>query len=102
MTSTPQVDVWELKRQLKRELLGDLKPILEAQVIQFPDIARVMSEEEHRSSLASTTRGRRPQGEIHVPPSGPVKANEQPLPSFKADMIDNLAQPTTCNLILLV
>jgi hypothetical protein len=30
MTSTPQVDVEELKRQLKRELLGDLKPILEA------------------------------------------------------------------------
>jgi hypothetical protein len=27
----PQVDVEELKRQLKRELLGDLKPILEAQ-----------------------------------------------------------------------
>jgi hypothetical protein len=31
MTSTPQVDMEELKRQLKRELLGDLKPILEAQ-----------------------------------------------------------------------
>jgi hypothetical protein len=27
---TPHVDVEELKRQLKRELLGDLKPILEA------------------------------------------------------------------------
>jgi hypothetical protein len=33
MTSTPQVDTEELKRQLKRELLGDLKPILEAQRI---------------------------------------------------------------------
>jgi hypothetical protein len=31
MTLTPHVDVEELKRQLKRELLGDLKPILEAQ-----------------------------------------------------------------------
>jgi hypothetical protein len=31
MTLTPQVDVEELKRQLKRELLGDLKPILESQ-----------------------------------------------------------------------
>jgi hypothetical protein len=29
-TSTLQVDMEELKRQLKRELLGDLKPILEA------------------------------------------------------------------------
>jgi hypothetical protein len=33
MNSTPQVDVEELKWQLKRELLGDLKPILEAQGI---------------------------------------------------------------------
>jgi hypothetical protein len=30
MTSTPHVDVEELKRQLKRKLLGNLKPILEA------------------------------------------------------------------------
>jgi hypothetical protein len=30
MTSTPQVDMEELKRQLRREVLGDLKPILEA------------------------------------------------------------------------
>jgi hypothetical protein len=29
-TLTPQVDVNELKRQLRRELRGDLKPILEA------------------------------------------------------------------------
>jgi hypothetical protein len=33
MNSTPQVDVEELKWQLTRELLGDLKPILEAQGI---------------------------------------------------------------------
>jgi hypothetical protein len=56
-TSTPQVDVAEVKRQLKRKLLGDLKPILEAQGIQFPDIARVMSEEERRSILTSTAKG---------------------------------------------
>jgi hypothetical protein len=55
--STPQVDVEELKKQLKRELLGDLKPILEAQGIQFPNIAGVMSEEECRRRLASTARG---------------------------------------------
>jgi hypothetical protein len=54
--------VEELKRQLRRELLGDLKPILEVQGIQFPDIDGVMSEEEHRSNLASTARGGRPQG----------------------------------------
>jgi hypothetical protein len=57
MTLTPQVDMEELKRQLKMELLGDLKPILKAQGMQFSDIAGVMSEEEHRSSLAYTARG---------------------------------------------
>jgi hypothetical protein len=29
MTLTPQVDVEELKRQLRMEILGDLMPILE-------------------------------------------------------------------------
>jgi hypothetical protein len=51
INSTPQVDVEELKRQQKRELLGDLKPILEAQGIQFPNIVRVMSKEEHCRGL---------------------------------------------------
>jgi hypothetical protein len=32
----------ELKRQLRRELLGDLRPILEASGIQFPDIGGIM------------------------------------------------------------
>jgi hypothetical protein len=60
MTSTPQVDVEELKRQLRREVLRDLRLILEAQGIQFPDIGDVMSNEEHRSSFASTAPGGRP------------------------------------------
>jgi hypothetical protein len=60
MTSTPQVDVAELKRQLRREVLGDPRPILEAQGMQFPDISGVMSDEDCRSSLASTTGGGRP------------------------------------------
>jgi hypothetical protein len=30
MTSTPYIDVEKLRRHLKRELLGDLKAILEA------------------------------------------------------------------------
>jgi hypothetical protein len=51
---TTGVDVEELKRQLRREIVGDMKPILESQGIQLPDIARVMSKEERRSSLAST------------------------------------------------
>jgi hypothetical protein len=56
MTSTPQVDVEELKRQLRKELPRDMRPILEAWGIQLPDIGQVMSREEHRSSLASTPR----------------------------------------------
>jgi hypothetical protein len=54
MTLTSQVDVEELKRQLGREVLGDLSPILEPLGIQFPNIDAVMSDEERRSSLAST------------------------------------------------
>jgi hypothetical protein len=59
-----------------------------------------MSDEECRSSLASTAVGGRPQGELQVPASELVEG--QPLPSIEPDMIDNLAQPTACNLILLV
>jgi hypothetical protein len=59
-TSTPHVAVDELKRQLRRDVLGDLRPILEAQEIQFPDIGGVMSDEEHKSSFASTAVAGRP------------------------------------------
>jgi hypothetical protein len=60
MTSTSHVDVEELKRQLRREVLGDLRPILEAQGIRFPDIGLVMSDDERRSSFASTATGGQP------------------------------------------
>ncbi len=62
MTSTPQVDIEELKRQLRREVLGDLRPILEARGKQFPDIGWVMSDEERRSNFASIVGARRPLG----------------------------------------
>jgi hypothetical protein len=45
------------ERQLRREILGDLRHILEASGIQFPNVSAVMSDEERRSSLASTTPG---------------------------------------------
>jgi hypothetical protein len=38
--------------------------------------------------------------ELQVPASGLVEG--QPLPSIEPDMINTLAQPTACNLILLV
>jgi hypothetical protein len=88
--------VEEIKRQLKRELLGDPKPIPEAQEIQFSDIAEIMSEKERRSSLASTARAGRPLGEPHVKASSPLHS------SLELDMIDNLTQPTTCNLVVMI
>jgi hypothetical protein len=94
MTSTPHVDVEELKRQLRREVSEDLRPILEASGIQFPNIDAVMSDEERRSSLASTgAGGGRPHEDLQALVSGP---------SIKSNTIDNLAQPTAYNLMLLV
>jgi hypothetical protein len=37
-TSTLHVDMEELKTQLRRVVVGDMGPILEASCIQFPDI----------------------------------------------------------------
>jgi hypothetical protein len=56
--------VEELKRQLSGEVLGDLRPILEAQGIQFPDNAGVMSDEERMTSLASIAWGGRSHGDL--------------------------------------
>jgi hypothetical protein len=102
MTSTPHVDMEELKRQLRREVLGDLRHILEAQEIQFPGIGGVMSDEKRRSNIASIAVGGGPQGEHQAPASGLIEGHEQPLPSIEPDTIDNLAQPIACILILLV
>jgi hypothetical protein len=89
--STTQVDVEELKRQLRRELLGDMRSILKARGIKFPGIGGVMSEEERRSSFASVAGGGLPQEELQVPASRLVEGHEQPLPSIELDTIDNLA-----------
>jgi hypothetical protein len=74
-----------------------------------------MSEEKRRSSIASTAappitieltdqvpRGGRPQGGLEVAVSEPIKGHGQPLPSLKSYMIDNLAQLTACNLVVMV
>jgi hypothetical protein len=34
--------------------------------------------------------------------SGPIESHEQPLSSLEPDTIDNLAQPTTCNLVVMI
>jgi hypothetical protein len=79
---------------LRREVLGDLRPILEASGVQFSNIGVVMSDDERRSILASTVaRGGRPHEDLQAPVSEP---------SIELDTIDNLAQPIACNLMLLV
>jgi hypothetical protein len=42
------------------------------------------------------------QGGHQVPASGLIEGHEQSLPSIEPDTIDNLTQPTSCSLILLV
>jgi hypothetical protein len=61
-----------------------------------------MSGKERRSSFASIAAGGRPQGEHQAPASGLIEGHEHPLPSIEPATIDNLTQPTTCGLILLV
>jgi hypothetical protein len=53
-----------------------------------------MSDEERRRSLASTVAGG---GRLHEDLQAPASG-----PSIKPDTIDNLAQPVTCSLMLLV
>jgi hypothetical protein len=97
----------ELQRQLRRELLGNFKPISESQGIQFCDIPRMMNEEEHRrrfscivvtpinTKVANQVAGSgRPQG-LEVAMSRNVGIEEPPQPSLEPDMIDILARPTT-------
>jgi hypothetical protein len=54
MVSSATVDIREIKRQVRIQLLGDLRPIFESQGLPVPYISAVGNEEERRSSLAST------------------------------------------------
>jgi hypothetical protein len=89
---------------LRRELLRDLKPILESQGIQFPDIAGMMSEEERRSSFASTAAalGSEWPPRLEVATGPPIGVQEPTQHSLELDTIDNLAHPTTCSLVVVV
>jgi hypothetical protein len=99
------VDIEEIKRQVRIQLLGDLRPIFESQGLPMPDIGVVGNEEERRSSLASTVAA--PNTELtdqalvgSVPQENPLRA--MPGPSLEPDMIDTLAHPTPCNLIITI
>jgi hypothetical protein len=51
MVSSATVDIEEIKRQMRIQLLGGLRPIFESQGLPMPDIGAVGNEEECRSSL---------------------------------------------------
>jgi hypothetical protein len=99
------VDIEEIKRQVRIQLLGDLRPIFVSQGLSVPNIGAVGNEEERRSSLASTAAT--PNTELaDQAPVGSVP-QENPLvamsgPSLEPDMIDTLAHPTPCNLIITI
>jgi hypothetical protein len=45
--------------------------------------------------------GGQPSGELQVAASGPIEGHEQSLHSLEPDKIDNLAQPTSYNLVVM-
>jgi hypothetical protein len=106
MVSSAIVDIEEIKRQVRIQLLGDLRPIFESQGLLVPDIGVVGNEEECRSSLTSTAMA--PNTELaDQAPAGSGWPQENPLvatsgPSLEPDMIDTLAHPTPCNLIITI
>jgi hypothetical protein len=55
MVPSATVDIEESKRQMRIQLLGDLRPIFESRRLPMLDIGAVGNEEERRSSFASTT-----------------------------------------------
>jgi hypothetical protein len=52
MVPSAMVDIEEIKRQVRIQLLGDFRPIFESQGLPMPNIGAVGNQEEHRSSLA--------------------------------------------------
>jgi hypothetical protein len=51
--SSSKVDIEEIKRELKMEMFGELKPIFESQGLSFPDLPGMRMTEERRSSFTS-------------------------------------------------
>jgi hypothetical protein len=89
MTSTPQVDMEELKRQLNRELLEEERRSSLTSIVVTPITTEPMSDQE-------PTGGGWPQGELLVVASPALHSSLEP------DTIDNLAQPIACSLILII
>jgi hypothetical protein len=100
------VDIEEIKRQVRIQLLGDLRPIFESQGLPVPNIGAVGNEEEHRSNLASIVAAHHTELADHAP-AGSGWPQENPLvatsgPSLEPYMIDTLAHPTPCSLTITI
>jgi hypothetical protein len=105
MVPPATVDIEEIKRQVRIQLLGDLMPIFESQGLSMPDIGAIVNDEEHRSSLASTAVA--PNTKLADQASVGSVPQENPLgamygPSLEPNMIDTLAHPTPCSLIITI
>jgi hypothetical protein len=106
MVSSAMIDIEEIKRQVRIQLLGDLRPIFESQGLPVPDIGAVGNEKERRSSLASIVAA--PNTKLaDQAPVGSGWPQENALvatsrPSVEPDMIDTLAHPTPCSLIITI
>jgi hypothetical protein len=105
MVPSTTVDIEEIKRQVRIQLLGDLRPIFESQRLPMLDIGAVGNEEERRSSLASTVVA--PNTELAdqalvggVPQENPLGATLGP--SLESDTIDTLSHLTPCSLIITI
>jgi hypothetical protein len=105
MVSSATIDIEEIKRQVRIQLLGDLRPIFESQGLPVFDIGAVGNEEERKSSLASTATA----PNIELADQAPTESvpQENPLvatsgPSLEPNTIDNLAHPTPCSLIITI
>jgi hypothetical protein len=105
MVPSAMVDIEEIKRQVRIQLLGDFGPIFESQGLPMPNIGAVGNQEERRSSLAYIAVA--PNIELaDLVPAGCVP-QENPLgvtsgPSLEPDTIDTLAHPTPCSLIITI
>jgi hypothetical protein len=106
MVSSVMVDIEEIKRQVRIQLLGDLRPFFESQGLPVHDIGAVGNEEEHRSILASTVAA--PNIElVDQAPAGSGRPQENPLvatsgPSLEPDTINTLDHLTPCSLIITI
>jgi hypothetical protein len=105
MVPSATVDIEKIKRQVRIQLLGDLRPIFESYGLSMPNIGVIRNEEECRISLASTAMA--PNTELADQTSAWIVPQENPLgpmsgPSLESDTIDTLAHPTPCNLIVTI